>query len=355
MDELNVDSILKIYETEISKGVKNKRKLYDFELNKMEYVNDIINMLNTKRVGHNRYNIFLIYEPKCRLVMSLPVKDKIINHFVSRNILEKNLTKYLVNRNVATRKDMGNDYAIKLVKSDLNSLKKGKEIYALKLDISKYFYTIDHNILKNMLCDKLSKKEFNIISKIIDSTNNLETLSTIEKTIKDKDLPKYQYGKGLPIGNMTSQFLSIFYLYKLDYFIIHNLKLKHYVRFMDDFIIFDNDLDKLYKAKNLIIDKLIKEYKLNINTKKTFIVNMKYGVSFLGYTFKVINNKTIIKVKKSSLDKIKKKLKHKRYLFNTNNISHYEAFCTIMTYTNSYKYTHNNKMKLLINRYWYNE
>ena len=120
-------------------------------------------------------------------------------------------------------------------------------------------------------------------------------------------------------------------------------------------IIFDNDLDKLYKAKNIIIDKLTKEYKLNINTKKTFIVNIKYGVSFLGYTFKVINNKTIIKVKKSSLDKIKKKLKHKRYLFDINSISHYKAFCTIMTYTNSYKYTHNNKMKLLINRYWYNE
>ena len=85
MDELNVDSILKIYETEISKGVKNKRKLYDFELNKMEYVNDIINMLNSERVGHNRYNIFLIYEPKCRLVMSLPVKDKIINHNSQNN------------------------------------------------------------------------------------------------------------------------------------------------------------------------------------------------------------------------------------------------------------------------------
>ena len=112
-DNLNISNLLRIYETEISKNVKNKKKLYDFEINKMQYVEDIINMLNNGVVGHKHYNIFLIFEPKCRLVMSLSVKDKVINHFVTRYILEAKLSKYLDCRNVATRKGMGTDYAIK--------------------------------------------------------------------------------------------------------------------------------------------------------------------------------------------------------------------------------------------------
>lgn len=289
MDNLNVSNLLNIYENEISKNVKNKRKLYDFEINKMQYIEDIIKMLKNGLVGHNHYNIFLIYEPKCRLVMSLSVKDKVINHFITRYVLEKKLIKYLNDRNVATRKGMGTDYAI------------------------------------------------------------------INKVKKNNDIPLYEYNKGLPIGNMTSQFLSIYYLYKLDYFIVNDLHLKYYVRYMDDFIILDNDIKKLKEAKKIITDKLEKEYKLKINEKKTWINNIKYGFSFLGYTYKVIDKKTIIKIKRSNIDKIKKRIKEVKYLFNTGKMGYYSTFCSIMTYLNSYKYADDRKIKRLIDKYWYYE
>ena len=93
MDNLNVSNLLNIYENEISKNVKNKRKLYDFEINKMQYIEDIIKMHKNGLVGHKHYNIFLIYEPKCRLVMSLSVKDKVINHFITKYVLENSLSK----------------------------------------------------------------------------------------------------------------------------------------------------------------------------------------------------------------------------------------------------------------------
>mgnify|MGYP000106922245 FL=1 len=151
-NSISLDNLLLIYEKEISKNIKNKKKLYDFEINKMQYIENIIYMLNNGYVGHNHYNIFLIYEPKCRLVMSLSVKDKVINHFVTRYILEKKLTKYLDDRNVATRKGMGTDYAVKLVIKYMNKLKqKYDKFYVLKLDISKYFYSIDHEVLKNLM------------------------------------------------------------------------------------------------------------------------------------------------------------------------------------------------------------
>lgn len=92
-NDLTVNNLLKIYETEISKNVKNKKSLYNFEVNKMQNITNILSMLNNGDIGHKKYNIFLIYEPKCRLVMSLSVSDKIINHFVTRYSLEKNLTK----------------------------------------------------------------------------------------------------------------------------------------------------------------------------------------------------------------------------------------------------------------------
>ena len=109
--------------------------------------------------------------------MSLSVKDKVINHFVTRYILEKKLTKYLDDRNVATRKGMGTDYAIKLVIKYMNKLKqKYDKFYVLKLDISKYFYSIDHEVLKNLMIDKLDTYEYDIINKIIDNTFNVSVV-----------------------------------------------------------------------------------------------------------------------------------------------------------------------------------
>lgn len=356
INNLNVNNLLYIYENEISKNVKNKRKLYSFEVNKMQYINNIITMLKKGEVGHGNYNIFLIYEPKCRLVMSLSIKDKIINHFITRYILEPKLTKYLCDRNVATRKNMGTDYAIKSLIKYINDLKnKHNTFYILKIDISKYFYSIDHDILKNMLYNKLDLYEYNLISKVIDSTNKEYVNKIIDKVDKNNSIPRYINNKGLPIGNMTSQFLSIYYLNKLDHYIIHNLKLKYFVRYMDDFIILESNLDKLKKAKTIIIEKLDKEYKLNINSKKTYITNIKNGFSFLGYTYKVINKKTIVSIKRSNLIKMKKKIKKLKHLFIKRKINHFKSFCSITTYSNSYKYSNKLKIYNLIDKYWYND
>ncbi len=355
-DNITFVNLLNIYESEISKNVKNKKKLIKFEINKVQNITNIIDMLNSGNVGHEHYNIFLIYEPKCRLVMSLSVRDKIINHFVTRYALEAKLTKYLDSRNVATRKGMGTDYGIKLVIKYLKQL-KNKNFYILKIDISKYFYSINHEILKNLLIDKLDGYEYDLICKIIDSTNKEYINSTINKIKKDNkvEVPLYYHELGLPIGNVSSQILSIFYLYKLDHYIVHDLKLKYYVRYMNDFVIMDNDLEKLRKVRDIIIDKLEKEYKLKINTKKTKIVSCREGFSFLGYVFKAINKKLVIKIKRSNLEKIKGRVKEVRYLLDKDKISHYRAFCSIMTYSNCYKYASNIKVLNLIDKYFYYE
>ena len=356
MYEVNISDLLKIYEKEICKNIKNKKKLINFEVNKIQNINDIKYMLENKDIGHETYNIFLIYEPKCRLVMSLSVKDKIINHYITRYILETKLTKYLDFRNVATRKNMGTDYGIKLLLKYLKKL-KNSNFYILKIDISKYFYSIDHDVLKKLLIDKLDSYEFSLLEKIIDSTNT-KYINEIIIKLKEKnniDIPLYHYKNGLPIGNMTSQFLSIFYLYKLDHFIVHDLKLKNYVRYMDDFIIIEKDLQKLKNAKNIIINKLENEYKLQVNKNKTKITNCKVGFSFLGYTYKIINKKSVVKIKKECINKIKKKIKKTKHLLKNKKIDYYKAFCIIMNYSNTHKFCNNNRIIKIINRYFYYE
>ncbi len=110
---------------------------------------------------------------------------------------------------------------MKIFKGKIEKLKKYDNFYFLKLDISKYFYSINQEVLKSLLVDDLNEEEYALVSKIIDSINKdyvNRKISYLESRINEK-LPKYESGCGLPIGNLTSQFLSIFYLNRLQHYI----------------------------------------------------------------------------------------------------------------------------------------
>ncbi len=347
--EVNIYDLLDIYEKEVSKNTKNKRKVNNFERNKMENIYDIKNILESNNYKVDKYNIFSINRPKYRIVMSLNIKDKIINHYVTRYILVSKLDKYLNIRNCATRKNMGYDYAIKLLLKYLEENKKYGRFYILRIDISKYFYNIDHKVLKESFINKLDNNEYKIVCNIIDSTNNEyinEEIIRIKKKLfkldkrrskEIEEIPLLEKGKGLPIGNMTSQFLSIFYLYKLDHYIVNDLKLKYMVRYMDDYVIISRDKEYLKYSLNIIKDKLEKEYKLKINNKKTMILDSYHGFDFLGYRFR-INNKIIINIKSDNKKRRNNNIKRLNYLYNNKLITYRRYFNSLNNYLNSYKY-----------------
>lgn len=351
MIDVTLDKILKIYNEEVSKKVKNKKKINEFEKYKITYLESIYNVLTKGNYKPLRYNIFLIKEPKYRIIMSQGIYDKVINHYIAKYVLENKLSKYLDIRNVATRKNMGSSYGIDLLIKYIEKLKrKTNEFYILKLDISKYFYSIDHEVLKSLLIDKLTKEEYYFIEKIIDSTNenyvnnkiinikNKELINNPNREKEIKELPIYEKGKGLCIGSMTNQFLAIFYLYKLHNYIIHKLKLKYTVIYMDDYIIMHEDKEYLKTCLKEIESILNNVYKLKLNAKKTKITSSKEGFVFLQYKFKIINNKTIIKLRKETLIKIKKKIKKNNYLFSINKKEFKTLFSSINNYKNSFKY-----------------
>lgn len=325
-DLLDLEKIATIYHT-IKINTKHKEKILRFEIYLTSNFINIYNILKNKNYVHSRYNVFLITSPKCRVIMSENMSDKIINHLVSKYVLFPLIEPSLIDMNVATRSNKGTKAAIYYLKKYLNKLKiNNNKIYVLKCDISKFFYSIDHQILKDKLSKIIEDKDIlTLINTIIDSTdydyiNNginyqidrykkyISTMNISKQAKKEKyneldRLPTYKRKTGLPIGNMTSQIMAIFYLNDLDHFIKEKLHIKYYIRYMDDFILLHPD--KKYLEFCLCeIRKKLTELKLKLNTK-TQIYEIHNGVPFIGYKF-------ILKGKKLHIlmsSKTKKELK----------------------------------------------
>lgn len=337
-DIFDMKNIIYIYDKRIKLNTKNKHKLEIFENNYVSNTYYIKKILESKKYIPGKYNIFMIKEPKIRLIMSQNVIDKVINHLVSEYFLVNILDKYLIPNNIATRKNKGTHYGIKILKKYLNEL-KNKEFYILKFDISKYFYNLDHEIIKELLKKRIKDKEaLNLLNLIIDSTDyeyvnktinrlkekeiekiNKKNINNKQKLIEEiKNIPIYKKGKGLPIGNMTSQILAIYYLNELDHYIKDTLKVK-YIRYMDDGILMHES--KEYLNYCLIkITNILDKYKLNLN-KKTKIYHIKEGFDFLGFRYYIKNGKVIMKVKNQTKKKFKRKMRNLYYLCSKNIIS----------------------------------
>lgn len=332
----DIDIICDMYDNVISRNTKNKSKIERFNDYYSSNIINIKNIINNCNYKVSKYNIFLIREPKLRIIMSQNITDKVINHLVAKYFLVDIFDKSFIDTNVATRIGKGTHYGLIKVKKYLNEIKfKNSNFYYLKFDISKYFYNIDHDIVKELIRRKIKDKDvLNIIDSIIDSTdddyvnfcinklkvkeinriNNLK-ISDKEKNLKIEEINNiflYLSGKGFPIGNMTSQLIAILYLNELDHYIKEILGIKYYVRYMDDGILIHEDKNYLkYCLSKIKI--ILSKYKLNLNFKKTEINSIKKELDFLGYRFVIRDNKIIIKVRNDCKKRFKKKIKLLRY------------------------------------------
>ena len=352
MKKVNIIDLDNVYR-DIIKNVKNKRRIYEFEKYKLEYLTLCTDIINEGNYKGGYYNIFIIYEPKLRVIMSQKLLDKIINHYITRTVLIPKLDKFLLDENTATRINKGHSYAINLFKEGIEYYKRRyKTFYFLKLDIKKYFYNIDHEVLKSSIKPYLDNEEYKILCSIIDSTDlpYINEKISILRNKYNEDLPYYKIGKGLPIGNMTSQFLAVFYLYKLHYFIKHYLHIKKFVVYMDDYILIHEDKEYLKYCKKVIEEKLNKEYKLELNKNKSMITRSSSGINFLGHRFIIKGNKTIIKITNSTKRKIKTGIRKNLNKYNNKLINYQKLFSSITNYKYSYIFVNHKKINEIIER-----
>lgn len=327
-DIISLEKLISVYKN-IRLTTCHRDKLVKFELFYTSNLISILERLKNKTYRHGKYNLFLISIPKHRIIMSENMNDKIVNHLISKYVLGPTLLPKLIEMNVATREDKGTKMGIYYTKKYINKLKHNNEkVYALKCDINKYFYNIDHQILIEKLRKDLTDVDLiNLLENIITSTDEeyvnrgieklkmsaIENLKKMNLTDIDKkiaevnSLPTYRRGVGLPIGNETSQILAIYFLNGLDHFVKEKLGCKCYLRYMDDFILFSPDKEYLKKCLTEITE-YIKDLKLTLN-RKTQIYDLSKGMNFLGYRFILKDKRLIMLINSQTKKRVKKKLK----------------------------------------------
>lgn len=260
----------------------------EFEANREDNLFQAIEVLKDGTYQPGEYRVFKVWEPKERIIMALPFFDRVIQHMIV-NFIEPIFEKRFLFHSYACRKGKGVHEASKTLSKWLYELEvvQGKKIYAIKGDIHHYFQSVSHDILKAEIRRYISDKALlKILDRIIDH-NGI-----------------FPPGVGIPVGNLTSQLFANVYLNKLDQFVKHELKVKYYVRYMDDFIILSEDPAELRRLLAIIEEFLRRELRLELNPKTT-ILAAKNGINFVGY----IHYKDHKKIRKDARRRLTKLLK----------------------------------------------
>jgi RNA-directed DNA polymerase len=244
---------------EVMRNTKNKRQVYKLQNNADNVIRTIYEELKNEKYVVGKYNVFIIYEPKQRKIVSQGMKDKIVNHLIAREILYPAILPCLVPFNVASRPGMGTKKALEYLERYRRQFAaKNEKYFMLKCDISRFFLSIDHKILKKKVRRRIKDpRALKIVFNVIDS-----------------------YSTGIGIGSMTSQVLAIFYLNDLDHFIKEKLKIKGYIRYQDDFLLFSESKEYLEVCLEKI-KKFLEKEKLTLNGK-TRIYSCNENICFLG-------------------------------------------------------------------------
>ncbi|HOZ46741.1 MAG TPA: reverse transcriptase/maturase family protein [Candidatus Hydrogenedentes bacterium] len=202
------------------------------------------------------YHTFTIWEPKERHIAAAPFRDRVVHHSVCA-VLEPVFERRYVYDSYACRRDKGSHRAI----ARAVGFARGNR-YFLKCDVRKYFESIDHGVLKGILARLFKDRRF------------LELLGLIV----EHNAP----GKGVPIGNLTSQHFANLYLDQLDHFVKEELRVKRYVRYMDDFLCFADSKDELHAVHGEVRAFLREQLHLDLKENKCYVAPVTQGIPFLG-------------------------------------------------------------------------
>lgn len=250
-------------------------------------------------------NFILNERGKIRFIESPIIRDRIIQKSLTKQILLPQLFPHLIYDNYASLKHRGVHFARKRFEIMLRNYinKNGTDGFILLGDIVKYFENIDHNILKEKLSKNIknvSKDILELIFYIIDSSS--------------------KSNKGLNLGSEAPQIFAIYYLNELDQYIKVVKSVKYYGRYMDDFFIIAKSKEELL---NLLkqIQLILKQLKLNLNLKKTHIVKLTHGFTFLQIKYNVLSNKIVKRISHNKIVRERRRLKKFKKLLDNGKMS----------------------------------
>ncbi|MDD4092408.1 MAG: reverse transcriptase/maturase family protein [Smithellaceae bacterium] len=242
-----------------ARGKQARRDVIDFRSNFEENIEKLHAQLEERNLDIGHYRYFQVFDPKKRLICAASFPERVLHHAIM-NVCEPVLESSAIDDSFACRKGKGGQKAIFRAKEFA-----GRYDWFLKLDIRKYFDSIDHAILLAALVRRFREKN---------------VLLLFEKIMASYQVEK---GKGLPIGNLISQHLANFYLSAFDHWIKEERKIRGYVRYMDDFLIFGDDRDKLMHVELTAIKDFL-QTRLSLAVKPDIQMNRcAGGIPFLGF------------------------------------------------------------------------
>lgn len=262
---VSVSNLLSAW-NEFKRGKRSKVDVADFELNLEENIFRLHEDLVSKTYVHDPYVDFYICDPKRRHIHKASVRDRVFHQAIFR-VLNPIFDKHFIYDSYSSRLGKGTHKGVLRLRRACRKVSQNWKVktYVLKCDVRKFFDSIDHSVLQQLIAEKISDPD---------------TLSIIRTILNSFEKEKE---KGLPLGNVTSQLFANVYLNELDQFAKHALKAHYYFRYCDDFVIVHHDLKFLEEAVLQIKSFLSQALLLDLHLHKVKICTIRQGVDFLGY------------------------------------------------------------------------
>ena len=281
----------------------NKRNTMNALSFELDYEHELINLYEDINTGHyqtGRSIAFIVDKPVKREIFAADFRDRVVHHLII-NKLNPLFEKTFIYDSYACRKGKGTHLGIQRIDRFIRqcSLNYTTDCYVLKLDIQGFFMAIDKTILWNKLRDFIKHHyhhgdKATLLSLCHKTLANNPTKNCFIKGRRqnwsdlppDKSLFHSAKGCGLPIGNLTSQIFANVYLNALDHYIKHDLSMRYYGRYVDDFVLVHQDREYLRTLIPIIADFLMSTLKLTLNPRKIVLQHYSKGVPFLGVTIR---------------------------------------------------------------------
>jgi retron-type reverse transcriptase len=270
------------------KHKSNTPAVKEFEKHWQLHLATLHRELHTQTYKPRPLKTFVLRDPKTRTICVSHFRDRIVHHALI-NILQPIFEPRFIHDSYASRQGKGTLNAVKQFQHHLHKVTHNGTLipdarnendvigYALKADIKHYFDTVDHNVLMNIIRKRVRDDDILWLTRIILDNYDSGT-----------------FGKGMPLGNWTSQFFANIYLNELDQYVKHNLKAKHYIRYVDDFVILHKHKTTLEEHRNKI-DGFLQTLQLELHPNKCCIVSLRQGITFLGY--RIFNKYTLLRAR----------------------------------------------------------
>lgn len=251
---------------EFTRGKRSRKDVQIFQSAFMDNILELRDDVLSGRYKHGQYEAFKINDPKPRDIHKALVRDRLIHHVLYQNLYPF-FDRVFIADSFSCRYNKGTHRAMDRFKKFAGQVSRNhtRTAWVLKCDVRKFFASIDHVILKD------------ILSKYIIDPNIMCLLGEIIDSFSSRP------GTGLPLGNLTSQLLVNVYMNEFDQYMKHTLKAKHYIRYADDFVILNTDrkmLEEMLKKIDLFLSSRLK---LSLHPNKVHIQTFASGVDFLGW------------------------------------------------------------------------